>query len=420
VKIGMVSEHASPLAVLGGEDAGGQNVHVAALARVLASGGHEVTVYTRRDDPAIAAAVPLAPGLLVEHVPAGPAAPLPKDELPAHMPAFAGWLARRWQQDPPDVVHAHYWMSGAAALRAAARHGIPVVQTFHALGSTKRRHQAAADTSPPQRIRTEAAVGRGASAIIATCTDEVRELAGYGITPSRIYVVPSGVDTAIFRPRPGCQPAALPAPPGVARLLTLGRLVPRKGTDTVIAALARLPGAHLFVAGGPDRGQLEDDPEVRRLRSVAAAAGVTGRVTFTGRVRHDDVPALLRAADVVISDPWYEPFGIVPVEVMACGGAVVASAVGGHLDTVRDGITGLLVPPRDPRALADRVGLLLARPRLRTAFGAAGVRLASDRYAWDKIGEQTEAVYSRVRRSQPAAVAAGGAASGIGQDVVRL
>lgn len=403
----MVSEHASPLAVLGGEDAGGQNVHVAALAGVLARNGHEVAVYTRRDDPALAASVPLAPGVMVEHVPAGPAAPLPKDRLPEHMPAFAAWLAERWAADPPDVVHAHFWMSGAAALRAA-RSGIPVVQTFHALGSTKRRHQAAADTSPPQRIRTEAAIGRSANAIIATCTDEVRELAGYGVRPSRVYVVPCGVDTARFRPGPGTLPG--PASEG-RRLLTLGRLVPRKGVDTVIAALAHLPGAQLIVAGGPDAGQLGQDPEVGRLRAVAAQAGVADRVTFTGRVRHQEVPALLRSADVVVCDPWYEPFGIVPLEAMACGTAVVASAVGGHLDTVKDGITGLLVPPRNPRALADRVGLLLAKPRLRAAIGAAGIRQARERYCWDRIGDQTETVYGRVTRSQAASA---------GQGVVRL
>jgi glycosyltransferase involved in cell wall biosynthesis len=116
--------------------------------------------------------------------------------------------------------------------------------------------------------------------------------------------------------------------------------------DTVIAAMAQVPGAHLLVAGGPDACELEADPEVRRLRAAAATARVADRVVFTGRVRHEDVPALLRSADVVVSDPWYEPFGIVPLEAMACGSSLVASAVGGHIDTVQDGINGLLVPPR--------------------------------------------------------------------------
>lgn len=405
MKIGLVSEHASPLAVLGGEDAGGQNVHVASLAAALARSGHDVTVFTRRDDPDLPDAVPLTEGVTVEHVPAGPAVPLPKDDLPRFMPAFADWLALRWEQAPPDVVHAHFWMSGFAAVRAAKVPRIPVVQTFHALGSTKRRYQASADTSPPQRIRTEAAIGRQASAIVATCTDEVRELAGYGVSPGRIYVVPCGVDLDLFRPDPAASQCRAPRWPGLPagpRVVTLGRLVPRKGVDTVIAAMAQLPGAYLLVAGGPDASHLEADPEVRRLRAAAATAGVADRVAFTGRVRHDDMPALLRSADVVVSDPWYEPFGIVPLEAMACGSALVASAVGGHLDTVQDGINGLLVPPRDAEALAERVRLLLAQPRLRAAFGSAGLRRVRTRYCWDRIAAETESVYSRVREPRPA------------------
>jgi D-inositol-3-phosphate glycosyltransferase len=411
VKIALVSEHASPLAALGGEDAGGQNVHVASLAASLARGGHQVTVYTRRDDRGLPDSVPLgsgpeADGVTVQHVPAGPATPVPKDDLFPYMPAFADRLAAYWSQDPPDVVHAHFWMSGFAAIRAARQvGGIPVVQTFHALGSVKRRYQASADTSPPQRIRVEAAIGRHASAIIATCTDEVRELAAYGVRPSHIYVVPCGVDANLFRARPAAprrQRAAWMDPPCGPRVVTLSRLVPRKGVDTVVAAMASVPGAQLLVAGGPDERQLDTDPEVRRLRTAAAAAGVAERVTFTGRVGHEDVPALLRSADVVVSDPWYEPFGIVPVEAMACGSAVVASAVGGHLDTVQDGITGLLVPPRDHEALADRLRLLLGRPRLRSALGSAGLSRARTRYCWDTIRAETEAVYAQVSRSHPA------------------
>jgi D-inositol-3-phosphate glycosyltransferase len=404
VKIGLVSEHASPLAALGGDDAGGQNVHVAALAATLARRDHDVTVFTRRDDPELPDAVPLADGVTVEHVPAGPPVPLFKDDLPQHMPAFADWLALRWQQDPPDVVHAHFWMSGFAAIRAAQVPRIPVVQTYHALGRTKSRYQASADTSPPERIRTEAAIGRQSSAIIATCTDEVRELAGYGVSPRRIYVVPCGVDLDLFRPDPAAFLQAAPGWRGLPvgpRVVTLGRLVPRKGVDTVIAAMAQVPGAHLLVAGGPDAGQLDADPEVRRLRAAAATAGVTDRVVFTGRVRHEDVPALLRSADVVVSDPWYEPFGIVPLEAMACGSSLVASAVGGHTDTVQDGVNGLLVPPRNAEVLAERIRLLLAQPRLRAAFGSSGLSRVRTRYCWDRIAAETETVYGRVRGPRP-------------------
>jgi D-inositol-3-phosphate glycosyltransferase len=382
----MISEHASPLAALGGADAGGQNVHVAALATALARRGHEVTVFTRRDSAWAPDAVPLAPGVTVRHVPAGPFRPLPKDDLLRYMPAFADCLAAHWREQPPDVAHAHFWMSGIAALGAAARRPVPVVETFHALGRVKRRWQAEADTSPPERLGAEATIVRRAAAVVATCTDEVSELAAYGARPETMYVVPCGVDGDRFRP-------SADARPDTSRVLSLGRLVPRKGNDTVIAAIAAVPGAELTVAGGPDPGQLGDDPEVARLREVAEECGVADRVRFTGRVPHEDVPAMLKSADVVVSVPWYEPFGIVPVEAMACGKAVVVSAVGGHLDTVEDGGTGRLVPPRDPAALTAVLAQLLAEPGLRRKLGTAGAARAAARYSWDTVAAETEAVY---------------------------
>jgi len=397
----MISEHASPLAALGGADAGGQNVHVAALAAALARRGHEVTVFTRRDCPTTPDVVPLAPGVTVEHVPAGPFRPLPKDDLLRYMHAFADWLAARWREQPPDVAHAHFWMSGLAALWAA-RLPVPVVETFHALGRVKRRWQAEADTSPPERPGAEATIVRRAAAVIATCTDEVSELAAYGARPETMYVVPCGVDGDRFRPGHDGGPDAGGGPDtdggpdtggGAARVLSLGRLVPRKGNDTVIEAIAGVPGAELTVAGGPDPGQLDDDPEVARLRRVAEECGVADRVRFTGRVPHEDVPAMLKSAAVVVSVPWYEPFGIVPVEAMACGKAVVVSAVGGHLDTVEDGVTGRLVPPRDHAALAAALTQLLADSGLRRKLGTAGAARAASRYSWDTIAAETEAVY---------------------------
>jgi D-inositol-3-phosphate glycosyltransferase len=396
----MISEHASPLAAPGSADAGGQNVHVAALAAALTRRGHEVSVFTRRDSPEAPDAVRLASGVTVRHVPAGPPRALPKDDLLRYMPAFADWLAARWREQPPDVAHAHFWMSGIAAVWAAARSPVPVVQTFHALGSVKQRWQAEADTSPPQRPGVEATVAQRATAIIATCTDEVSELAGYGARPETLYVVPCGVDGDRFRPEPQAEAATARFP---ARVLTVGRLVPRKGNDTVIAAIARMPGTELVIAGGPEPDQLHGDPEVARLCQLAEEYGAADRVGFAGRVAHDDVPALLRSADIVVSVPWYEPFGIAPVEAMACGKAVVVSAVGGHLDTVEDGVTGCLVPPRDPAALTAALTRLVADPGLRRKLGTAGAARAAARYSWDTIAAETEAVYASVRQERKVA-----------------
>jgi glycosyltransferase involved in cell wall biosynthesis len=383
----MVSEHASPLAVLGGVDAGGQNVHVAALASALARLGDEVVVHTRRDDPTLPRRVSLAPGVEVDHVDAGPPTEVPKDELRPYMGAFAEELREQWLDDPPDVVHAHFWMSALAALDAAQGLGIPVVQTFHALGVVKRRHQGDRDTSPPGRIAEEEAIARSVDRIVATCTDEVFELLRMGADRRRITVVPCGVDLDRF---------GVDGPREVAtrRLVAACRLVERKGLADAITALAEVPGAELHVAGGPVADALDADPEARRLRELAARVGVVDRLVLRGRVDRDAMPALLRSADAVVCVPWYEPFGIVPLEAMACGVPVVASAVGGQTDSVVHGVTGVHVPPREPRALAAALRALLADPARRAELGAAGAARARRRYGFDRIARSTRDVYA--------------------------
>ncbi|MBD9735851.1 glycosyltransferase, partial [Streptomyces sp. H28] len=224
MRIAMVSEHASPLAALGGVDAGGQNVYVARLSEELARRGHHVTVYTRRDAVTLPGRVPLPGGAVVEHVPAGPPESVPKDELLPHMAAFGAHLARAWGRDRPDVVHAHFWMSGMASQLGARPHGIPVVQTFHALGTVKRRHQAWRDTSPPARIGIERQLAGTCERVLATCSDEVAELAAMGVrTARRVSVVPCGVDAGHFRP--GATGPAVPPRRAPHRLLACGRLV---------------------------------------------------------------------------------------------------------------------------------------------------------------------------------------------------
>ncbi|MEV0234326.1 glycosyltransferase [Nonomuraea sp. NPDC050786] len=382
MKVDLISEHADPLAAIGGVDAGGQNVHVAALALALADRGHTIVVHTRRSSERQPESVTMAPGVTVEYIPAGPPSPLPKDELPPYMAEFTERLADRWAANPPDVVHAHFWMSGQAALQAAD--GVPVVQTFHALGTVKRRWQGDADTSPAHRIPTECEIGKRADAVLATCRDEVNELRAMGIPEQRITVVPCGVDLGAFCPEGPVAPRTADK-----MILCIGRMVPRKGVDTVIRALRQVSGAELVIAGGS-----EDDDEAVRLRELAQGYGLDERVHVIGSVPREQVPALMRSADVVVTVPWYEPFGMVPVEAMACGVPVVASAVGGHLDTVAG--CGVLVPPRRPRALARALRDLLGNPDKRAALGAAGARRAHHRYGWPRVAELTEAVYTQV------------------------
>jgi D-inositol-3-phosphate glycosyltransferase len=397
MRIAMVSEHASPVAELGDVDAGGQNVHVGELSRALARAGHEVSVYTRATDTATPERVVTDQGFTIVHVPAGPRRELPKDELYPHMAEFAEWLTRDWAGRPPDIVHAHFWMSGLASVLATRALDIPMTHTYHALGTVKRRHQGQDDTSPPERIDVERMVGRHADRVIATCSDELFELIRLGVPGERICIVPSGVDPTVFRPDRESGRNRLRH-----RLLSVGRLVPRKGFDLAIRALPSLPDTELVIAGGPPRARLARDAEAIRLRSCAEQHGVADRVRLLGQVPRRRMPELLRSADLVLCTPWYEPFGIVPIEAMACGTPVVATAVGGLTDTVVDGGTGRHVPPGEPAALATAVGSLLADPGRRAAMSAAGRNRVCARYCWERVAAETARVYDRVLRERRA------------------
>jgi D-inositol-3-phosphate glycosyltransferase len=397
MRVAMISEHASPLAALGGVDAGGLNVHVGALATALARRGHEVEIFTRRDARRQPATVPLDNRTSVVHVPVGPAKYVPKDELLPFMGDFGRWLADRWADDAsaPDVVHAHYWTSGLAALTATAASGIPVVLTYHVLGTVKRRHLGDKDTSPDTRLGLERTLGTKVNRIIAQSDDEVEEISRMGIARSDITIVPSGVDVEHFSPGgPAAQTAATEA--GRRRVLSVGRLVPRKGFDDLVHALRVLPDVELTVVGGPPADKLDDDPEAKRLRELAERVGVADRVQLVGGRQPGELPPWYRSADVVACTPRYEPFGRTALEAMACGVPVVAYAVGGLAESVIDGVTGVLVPPHDVRALAGALRGVLTDEMRRMSFASAAVDRVRSRYTWDRTAFEVERVYALV------------------------
>ncbi len=409
MRIAMISEHASPLAGAGGVDSGGQNVYVAEVARCLCEAGHRVDVYTRRDDPALPRAVPLASGARVLHVDAGPPRFVPKEELLPHMPAFAESMAGHWPSGsqaaavrPYDVVHANFFMSGLVGLALQQRIGTPLLTSFHALGLVRREHQKQADRFPPERIAIERELVRRSDRIIAACPQDEADLVRlYGASPSRLTQVPCGVDVSALRPGDRAEARArLGLPAAEFIVLQLGRLVPRKGIANVVRALALLPdGGRLVVVGGDaDTPDETATPEIGRLRRIARQAGVAERVQFTGRRGRAELRDWYVAADVFVTTPWYEPFGITPLEAMACGTPVIGSAVGGIAFTVQHGRTGFLVPPEDPQALARRLLLLQRQPALAAAMGQAGVQRVRSQFTWEQVAAQLALAYADVLR----------------------
>jgi D-inositol-3-phosphate glycosyltransferase len=405
MRLAMISEHASPLAALGGEDSGGQNVYVAELARHLGAMGYGVDVFTRRDSPLLPAVVPFDGGVRVVNLTAGPAKHVPKDALFPFMARFRDAFYRFARREPAayDLVHANFWMSGWVACEAKRDLGLPFVQTFHALGEIKRREQGARDTSPPERRSTEFRILEEADRVLTTCPAEVEELTGlYGAQRSRLALVPCGVDIRTFRPvdhREARDELGLPEGQTVAYV---GRLVPRKGVDTLVEAFALLSrhlDARLVIVGGEPGA--EGSAEVARLSALARKLKVKKRVTFTGSRPQQDLYRYYGAADAAVTVPHYEPFGMTPLEAMACGVPVVGSRVGGIKTSVVDGETGYLVPPKDPKTLADRLLRLLSDGTLRDRMGHAGRRRVEEHYTWKRIATLAGTAFSEVAAGTP-------------------
>ena len=407
-KIALISEHASPLAITGGIDAGGQNIYVAHVAQQLAAMGHQVDVFTRGDSPALAPVIHMARRLRVIHVPAGPAHYVPKEQLLPYMAEFGDYMIEFFRNEPRsyDLMHANFFMSGAAALRIKAALAVPLVTTFHALGRVRRRYQGTADGFPDQRFEIEDALVDESDRIIAECPQDKADLiALYDADPACIETVPCGFDMNEFAPVPRAMARSkLGWQPDEFVVLQLGRLVPRKGIDTVIRALGLLgvrggQPARLYVVGGNSNTPDESTtPEIARLRQIAQQVGVAERVVFVGRRRREILRHFYSAANVFVTTPWYEPFGITPVEAMACGTPVIGAAVGGIRSTVQDGKTGFLVPAHDPVAVADRLRALQESPEMAADMGRAGRRRAHLHYTWNGVAKQLAGIYQHLGR----------------------
>jgi D-inositol-3-phosphate glycosyltransferase len=389
MKIALVARHASAPATTADPYAAEQAAHVAGLGKALAALGHTVVIYARKDAPGMPDRETLAPGLVARYIKAGPAAPLAADQLPQHVAEIARYLQARWKKDTPDIVHAHHWTSGLAALLAAREVPVPIAVSFGSLGIAEQRH-GVPGPHDSARIKMEACIGKSVAGVLAHTCDEVNHLSALGIPGTRVRVVPCGVDTGRFQPE---GPAAKRH--ADLRLLHLGSLADHQGLDQLLRLLADLPDAELVIAGGPDPDDLDSDIAYKKLGKLAASLGVADRVTFAGHVTAKALPALIRSADVFVSTARYEPFGTAALSAMACGKPVIATAVGGYADAVVDGTTGLLLPPGRPQVLVKRLRELLTTPMKLTGFGIAAADRARSRYPWERIAAETAAAYER-------------------------
>ncbi|MDF5755869.1 glycosyltransferase [Spongiactinospora sp. TRM90649] len=390
MNIAIVASDAIGSETIDNSDLSAQRAHLVAVARELGR-THRVTVYARLDSPDRRHKTRLAQGVTLELLPAGPPETLAEDGVLPYVKDLSAELTSRWHAERPDVIHAHSWAGGLAAVAGADGLDIPIIQTLPRLRRQARPRPARrgkAEHDAAARVRLARAIGRTASAVIAGCGDEAAALIRMGVPRGNITVVPCGLDIERFRRTgPAAQRGKRP------RLLHVGGLSLESGAPTAVRALEGIPDAELVLVGGPEPSALENDPDVHRLRMLAKESGVEDRVSVLGQVPAANVPKLVRSADVVLSLPDDAGAGVVALQAMACGVPVIASAAGAHLDSVLDGVTGLLVPPRRPALTSRLARELLADPTKRSALGFAGADRVRSRYSYERIGQELLRVY---------------------------
>jgi D-inositol-3-phosphate glycosyltransferase len=393
-RIAVISAHTSPLARLGGHKAGGMNVYVRETAIELARLGHTVDVFTR-DDGSHPEIVELAPGARVVHLSAGPRDAVDKDGVWQHLPAFLHSLRcfKERQGLQYDLVHSHYWLSGWVGSYLQRLWDVPHVTMFHTLGAVKNRARDA-EHEPQHRIDAERRVVATADAVVAASAHEVDQIAElYGGDPARTAVIPCGVNLDLFGPLDRVKARQALGLNGAPVVLFVGRLEPLKGPDLLIDMLPHLDDGQttLVIAGGD--AQAADYK--RDLRRRARELGVASRVRFVGAVQQDELPLYYSAADVCAIPSYYESFGLVALESMACGTPVVASKVGGLPGTVHDKVNGYLVPERTPQAFAERVGAVLADSARRRWMREAALATV-ERFRWSSVAAELDKLYDRL------------------------
>jgi D-inositol-3-phosphate glycosyltransferase len=389
------------------------NLTIRELCAGLSARGVPTDVFVRRDDPRAPAEELLAPGSRLVRLDAGAPEPLPKNRLVSELPLFTRALLEHVASERRvyRLVHSHYWLSGWVARRVAQRWGVPWVHSYHTLARMK---AAAGMPEEPMRGEAEEVIARAADRLVAMSPAEERALIDlYGVDPETVCVVPPGVDMERYAPRPTGGTRARLGLLDRRVVVYAGRLERLKGADLFVEAVAELmeqPGFDDVVAlvcggdSGDGRRQARHAGGERgRLEDLVRERGLEGRVRFLGAVPPRRLADLYALAEVCVVSSHTESFGLVALEAQASGTPVVATAVGGLVDVVEDGVTGFLIEGRDPTAFAGRIGELLQSRTLRDRMGAAA-RDRAARYTWDRSVERLLGLYDCVEFPEAAGV----------------
>ncbi len=369
------------------------NVFLRESAKELGQRGVCVDIFTRRHDPRDPQVIELGTGARVIHLDAGPLREN-KRLLFQHIPQFVENLNAFLTANPTtyDLIHSHYWLSGPVALELGNRWNVPVVSSFHTLGEVQRLVRAGT-ADAEQRVGIEHAVAKDANVLVASSPHEREQLIRlYGADPGKSYVVPCGFDREVFKPIDQFKARRELGLDADKIILFVGRMEPIKGIDVLLTAAAAMDtdvDYQIVIIGGS-----EGDEEKQRLRAMAHALGIESRLNFVGIIEHQKLPLYYSAADVCVAPSFYETFGLVPLEAMACGTPVIAARVGGLTATIADGKTGYLVPWHCPEPYAERLDLLLGNDLLRESFGKAAYASVRE-LTWSVVADRLEEAYDQ-------------------------
>ncbi len=336
LRIAIISAHSCPVGTLGAKDTGGMSVYIVEIARELGKQGHLVDAYTRVHDPRDKQIYELGQNARLIHLRAGEVKQIPKLAVYSYLPEFACNLEdfRKHNDLQYDLVFSHYWLSGWVGEYLQQWWHVPHITMFHTLGAVKNAIGIGED-EPELRIETERDVARSCHHTIATTEKEKEELIlHYGASPARISVIPCGVNLELFQPVDKEMAKQELGFGDDKIILFVGRIEPLKGIDQLLRAMTYLQnsqGLRLVIIGGDEHSQYE----MERLQKLSRALHIEGSVTFPGLIKHEKLPYFYSAADVCVIPSYYESFGLVALESMACGTPVVATNVGGIKGVVR-------------------------------------------------------------------------------------
>jgi len=408
--IAFISIHGDPLAPLGGPHHGGQNVYVKELSRGMIAFGYKIDVFTRWESPNQLAIEEISGNARVVRIPVGLPQYIPKEDTVLLLSELGEWITRfrEEHQIKYQLIHAHYYFSGAVSLTLHETWGVPFIQTFHSLGAVKRQVLGDQDSSPIRRVEIERQIVQAADRIVATAPQEMDDLTKiYAADPTRITVIPCGVNLDLFHPEPQIEARIFTGVPSDEFLITfVGRLEKRKGVDTMLEAMGillaeqpNLPLAAIIVGGQPrstgrqTKISTQEAREHRRYKKILDDYHIADRVTFTGGLPQNLLYHYYSAGDVTIIPSYYEPFGMTALEALACGSSVIVSRVGGLKTTVQESKVGLHFEPRNPHDLAKQIKYLMDHPEINARFRKNARQYVEILYSWRSIAERMSSLY---------------------------